>query len=81
MINVVLFHNLTIIRYRPMLDMRFITEELGFEGDSECISFLQQYGVELVMRDNRLSFDTKAALDLFEPIKASSTRIDLKGQL
>ena len=64
-----------------MLDMRFITEELGFEGDSECISFLQQYGVELVMRNDRLNFDTKTALDLFEPLKASSTRVDLKGQL
>ena len=69
------------IRYRPSLDIRFLADELGFEGDQDCIDFMKGRGIELKMEDRKFKFDTKAALPIFEALKASLTKVDLKGQL
>jgi hypothetical protein len=68
-------------RYRPSLDVRFVADELGFEGDQDCIEFLRMHNVHLQLTDGKLKFDTKAAFPAFEALKSSLTKVDLKGQL
>ncbi|KAI9799375.1 MAG: hypothetical protein M1833_004075 [Piccolia ochrophora] len=70
--------------YRPDVNLRFITEELGFESDRESVQFLcDNNAQELVEeRDEGLRLLTSKAGLLFETAKRSAfRRVDIKGQI
>lgn len=71
-------------RYKPDVKVRFLTEELGFESDQECVQFLCDYnGQALLLEANGvLKLATGKVGNLFESAKAEAFRkVDLKGQL
>ncbi|KAI9677760.1 MAG: hypothetical protein M1829_002532 [Trizodia sp. TS-e1964] len=70
--------------YKPSVSLRFITEELGFESDSESARFICDYdGRELLQgRDDGLRLLTDQAGTLFEAAKyAAFKTVDIKGQI
>jgi len=69
-------------RYRPEVDIRFITDELGFESDAECVEFLEKRHAEIIAVEGRLRIKTKEALEAFEVNRRNLFRVvDIKGQL
>lgn len=75
---------LTCLRYKPDVNIRFITEELGFESDEQTARFiLDNSSAELLEEKNgavRL-MTAKAGL-LFDRAKANANRVvDIKGQI
>jgi hypothetical protein len=69
-------------RYRPEIDVRFITDELGFESDIECVEFLEKRGAVISALDGKLRIKTKEALEAFEIDRRNLFRVvDIKGQL
>jgi hypothetical protein len=69
-------------RYRPEIDVRYITDELGFESDAECVDFLEKRNAEITATDGRLRIKTKEALEAFEMDRRKLFRVvDIKGQL
>jgi hypothetical protein len=69
-------------RYRPEIDVRYITDELGFESDAECVEFLEKRNAEITATDGRLRIKTKEALEAFEMDRRKLFRVvDIKGQL
>lgn len=69
-------------RYRPEIDVRFITDELGFESDAECVEFLEKRTSEIVNLGAKSKIKTKEALEAFEMDKRRLFRVvDIKGQL
>jgi len=70
------------VRYRPEIDVRYITDELGFESDAECVDFLEKRNAEITAADGRLRIKTKEALEAFEMDRRKLFRVvDIKGQL
>jgi hypothetical protein len=76
--------------YRPDIDIRFLTEELGFESDTECVTFLYEYGAQDLIEQksndkgqpNLIRFQTTRAIPLFEDAKLQAfKKVDIKGQL
>ncbi|KAG0638229.1 SAC3/GANP/Nin1/mts3/eIF-3 p25 family-domain-containing protein [Tuber brumale] len=76
--------------YRPDIDIRFLTEELGFESDTDCVNFLcDNEAADLIEQKsgdkgvpNSIRFQTAKALPLFERAKkAAFSKVDIKGQL
>lgn len=76
--------------YRPDIDIRFLTEELGFESDTECVQFLCDNGAQDLIEQKSddkgvprtIRFQTTKALPLFEDMKrAAFKKVDIKGQL
>lgn len=63
--------------YRPDIDIRFLTEELGFESDTDCVNFLcENEAADLIEQKsgdkgvpNSIRFQTAKALPLFERAK------------
>lgn len=69
-------------RFRPEIEIRFITDELGFESDTECVEFLEKRNAEIFATDGRLRLKTKETLDAFEVDRRKLFRVvDIKGQL
>jgi hypothetical protein len=69
-------------RFRPEVDVRFITDELGFETDAECIKFLEKRNAEIFPTDGKWRIKTKEALEAFEVDRRKLFRVvDIKGQL
>lgn len=71
-------------RYKPDVNLRFIAEELGFEGDSHAMEFITNYGGAhlLEQRGDSIAFLTGKAGSLFEAARAAAfRRIDIKGQI
>ena len=70
-------------RFRPEVDVRFITDELGFESDAECVEFLEKRNAEIFEQSGgKLKIKTKEALEAFEMDKRRLFRVvDIKGQL
>ncbi|KAG9296334.1 hypothetical protein G9A89_014926 [Geosiphon pyriformis] len=65
--------------FRPTLDLKFATKELGFIDVNDCIKFLKEHGVNCFNEDYLL--DTKQAEF---PLRASSqknSKVDIKGQI
>jgi len=67
-----------------------LTEELGFESDTDCVNFLYDNEaadlIEQKLGDkgvpNSIRFQTAKALPLFERAKkAAFSKVDIKGQL
>ncbi|ROW14024.1 hypothetical protein VPNG_04178 [Cytospora leucostoma] len=70
--------------YKPDVKLRFITEELGFDGDSDAYQFLiDQDGQELLEeRNSEYYFLTGKAKAHFEGAKVKAFgRVDIKGQI
>ncbi|KAJ5734307.1 hypothetical protein N7493_003093 [Penicillium malachiteum] len=70
--------------YKPDVEIRFITEELGFESDEQAARFVLDYqGSELLQeRNGVVRLLTGKAGALFEQAKAEAHRVvDIKGQI
>lgn len=76
--------------YRPDIDIRFLTEELGFESDTECVTFLCDHGAaELIEQKSgdkgvpsSIRFMTTKAAPIFEVAKQQAfKKVDIKGQM
>ncbi|KAI1106640.1 SAC3/GANP/Nin1/mts3/eIF-3 p25 family-domain-containing protein [Jackrogersella minutella] len=70
--------------FKPELKLRFITEELAFESDSEAAQFIIDYnGQDLLQeRSDHIVFLTGKAGTLYESFRAEAfRRVDLKGQI
>lgn len=71
-------------RYKPDVKIRFLTEELGFESDQDCVQFLCDHGAQGLLEDRTDSvvFQTGKAGLLFENAKnAAFRKVDIKGQI
>jgi hypothetical protein len=70
--------------FKPDVKLRFITEELGFESDSDAAQFIYDHQGEhlLVEKEDGLWFLTGKAGQLFETAKQAAFRkVDIKGQI
>jgi SAC3 family protein LENG8/THP3 len=75
---------LTSNSFKPDVKLRFVTEELGFESDSDAAQFIYDHQGEhlLVEKDDGLWFLTGKAGQLFETAKQAAFRkVDIKGQI
>jgi SAC3 family protein LENG8/THP3 len=62
--------------------VRFITDELGFESDAECVDFLEKRNAVILVTDGKVRMKTKESLDSFEVDRRRLFRVvDIKGQL
>ncbi|KAI9051731.1 hypothetical protein LZ554_004771 [Drepanopeziza brunnea f. sp. 'monogermtubi'] len=70
--------------YKPDLKLRFITEELGFESDSDAASFICEYNGQHLLeeKNEELRFLAGKAGNIFEVAKSEAFRkVDIKGQI
>ncbi|ROW02089.1 hypothetical protein VSDG_02494 [Cytospora chrysosperma] len=70
--------------YKPDVKLRFITEELGFDGDSDAYQFLVDQDAQELLeeRNSEYYFLTAKAKSHFEGAKAKAFgRVDIKGQI
>jgi len=73
--------------YKPHVKLRFITEELGFEGDNEAYHFILEHSPDLLEErsigdEEAIFFLTGKAGTIFETAKTEAFRkVDLKGQI
>ena len=81
---------LMLYSYRPDIDIRFLTEELGFESDTECVQFLCDQGASDLIEQksgdkgvpSSIRFQTAKAYHIFEDAKKSAfKKVDIKGQM
>ena len=79
---------LTSLRYKPSLNIRFLTEELGFESHQETVQFILDHGGQHALEE-RVDADSSDLLlkpgDAF-PIfdaarRAAYGKVDIKGQI
>lgn len=72
------------------VDLRFLTEELGFESDSECAQFLTNHGAGEFLVEKRdehgihcgVKFNCPPAKHIFAAAKETAFRkVDIKGQI
>jgi len=71
-------------RFKPDVKLRFITEELAFESDSDAAQFICDNGGQNLLeeKDDELRFHAGKAGQLFEQKKQAAFRsIDIKGQI
>lgn len=71
-------------RYKPDIKIRFLTEELGFESDQDCVQFLCDNNAQdlLLEADGIIKLATGKAGNIFESAKAAAFRkVDIKGQI
>uniref|UniRef100_A0A8H7N3M7 SAC3/GANP/THP3 conserved domain-containing protein n=1 Tax=Bionectria ochroleuca TaxID=29856 RepID=A0A8H7N3M7_BIOOC len=70
--------------YKPDLNLRFITEELGFESDADAAEFIINYNGQHLLEDRKdyIAFLTGKAGALFEGARAAAfQKVDIKGQI
>lgn len=76
---------LTKNRYKPDVNIRFITEELGFESDEQSARFVLEHtsGELLQEKDGAVKLLTGGlATQMFEASKNEAHRVvDIKGQI
>ena len=78
-------HLLTVVRYKPEVKLRFVTEELAFESDEQCAAFILDYASKELFSDRddggvRLLTGKVGAA--FEAAKAAAFKqVDIKGQI
>ena len=71
-------------RYKPDIPLRFVTEELGFESDSDAAQFIVDHNGQHLLkeRENSIAFLTGQAVGFFESSRAAAfARVDIKGQI
>lgn len=70
--------------YKPDVNIRFVTEELGFESDEQTARFILDHASEEVLEEKNGSVRlvTGKAGMVFEQAKADAHRVvDIKGQI
>lgn len=70
--------------YKPDVNLRFITEELGFESDEESARFICDHGAQSLLeeRQDSVRLLTGKAGSIFEVAKSAAfKRVDIKGQI
>ncbi|KAF2452769.1 SAC3/GANP domain protein [Lineolata rhizophorae] len=70
--------------YKPDVKIRFLTEELGFESDQDCVQFLCDHGAEDLIepKEDSIVLVTGKVGRLFEDAKTGAFRkVDIKGQI
>ncbi|KAI9719945.1 MAG: hypothetical protein M1828_005983 [Chrysothrix sp. TS-e1954] len=71
--------------YKPDVPLQFLTEELAFDENEQCCSFLCDHGGEHLFErreDGRIDFATSKASNVFDVAKAAAFRsVDIKGQI
>ncbi|KAH0544299.1 hypothetical protein FGG08_001562 [Glutinoglossum americanum] len=70
--------------YKPDVNIRFITEELGFESDGQCVQFLIDNDAQnlLLEKDDEIRLLTGKAGSLFDSAATQAfKKIDIKGQI
>ncbi|KAI9865174.1 MAG: hypothetical protein M1813_002494 [Trichoglossum hirsutum] len=70
--------------YKPDVNIRFITEELGFESDGQCVQFLIDNDAQnlLLEKDDEIRLLTgKAGLMFDSAATQAFKKIDIKGQI
>ncbi|KAL1996361.1 hypothetical protein VTN49DRAFT_126 [Thermomyces lanuginosus] len=70
--------------YKPDVNIRFITEELGFESDEQSARFVLEHGSEQLLeeKDGQVKLLTGKAGGIFEQAKREAFKvIDIKGQI
>ena len=70
--------------FKPDVKLRFVTEELGFESDSDAAQFVYDHQGEHLLeeKDDGLRFLTGKAGQIFENAKQAAFRkVDIKGQI
>jgi len=75
---------LTIRRFKPDVPLRFVTEELGFESDSDAAQFVYDFKGQTLLeeKEGNLRFLTGKAGQIFEVAKSEAFRkVDIKGQI
>ena len=71
-------------RYKPDIKVRFLTEELGFESDQDCVQFLCDVNAQGALEevDGVVKLTTGKAGQIFEDAKSAAfRRVDIKGQI
>ena len=66
------------------MNIRFLTEELGFESDSDCIEFLCEHNAQDLLKeaDEDVRLLTGQAGLLFKSLHgAAFSKVDIKGQI
>ncbi|KAF2748810.1 hypothetical protein M011DRAFT_400295 [Sporormia fimetaria CBS 119925] len=68
--------------------VRFLTNELGFENDEECLQFLRDHGAQHLIEEKetdngpKMRVRVKEAMALFDQLRAAAfSKVDLKGQI
>ncbi|KAG6118577.1 hypothetical protein E4U13_008413 [Claviceps humidiphila] len=70
--------------YKPDVKLRFITEELGFESDTDAAQFIIDHNGQHLLEDrsDNIVFLSGKAGQLFEGIRSEAfRRVDIKGQI
>lgn len=75
---------LTTLRFKPDVPLRFVTEELGFESDSDAAQFVYDHNGQALLeeKEGSLRFLCGKAGQIFEVAKSEAFRkVDIKGQI
>jgi SAC3 family protein LENG8/THP3 len=75
---------LTNSSYKPDVNIRFITEELGFESDEQSARFLLDHGSNELLEEKAgtVRLLTSKAGRIFEDAKVEAHKVvDIKGQI
>jgi len=75
---------LTTRRFKPDVPLRFVTEELGFESDSDAAQFIYDYNGQALLeeKEGNMRFLSGKAGQIFEVAKSEAFRkVDIKGQI
>ena len=76
--------------YRVYIELRFLTDELGFESDGECAQFLTNHGAGDFLMEKQgedgsvvaIKFNCPPARPIFTAAKEAAFRkVDIKGQI
>ncbi|KAL1648422.1 hypothetical protein SLS58_002176 [Diplodia intermedia] len=72
--------------YKPNINIKFLTDELGFESYQDCVQYLCDRGAQQFLEqkdDGSVIFRTEPqSAALFEQLKAGAfARVDIKGQI
>ncbi|KAI5257069.1 hypothetical protein E4T42_01143 [Aureobasidium subglaciale] len=69
--------------YRPGVKISFLTEELAFASDEQCAQYLCDSGAQdcLDEKPDGAQLSCQKASPIFEAIKNSGYRVDIKGQI
>jgi hypothetical protein len=71
-------------RYKPEVKLRFVTEELAFESDSDAYQFIESYNGQHLLEEHEdgIRFLAGKAGGIFETAKGEAFRkVDIKGQI
>ena len=66
------------------VDVRFITDELGFESDAETVTFLEDHGAHpfIQLLETGARVNIKDAKTHFDNLRAAAfSKVDIKGQI